>query len=113
MENIHLQKKIDLGIGDKVNIEGLLRLDNKYGKYASLVILKVIDYASSLIPEVTKEHNNIDEAMRLGFNWIIGPFEMLDQLGIFQLAQKNQTFKLNRFLSDLFLQGKSFHYGKK
>ena len=28
-------------------------------------------------------------------------------------AQKNQTFKLNRFLSDLFLQGKSFHYGKK
>ena len=27
-----------------------------------------------LIPNVTSRHNNIDEAMRLGFNWSIGPF---------------------------------------
>ena len=60
----------------------LVSRNDKYGKYAWLVISKIILYASSLIPSVTKDYNNIDEAMRLGFNWIKGPFEMLEELGV-------------------------------
>ena len=33
-----------------------------------------------LVPKITKEFNDIDEALRLGFNWAMGPFEMLGQL---------------------------------
>ena len=39
-------------------------------------------YASSLVPNITKEYNNIDEALRLGFNWSMGPFEMLEAIGL-------------------------------
>ena len=30
--------------------------------------------------KITKEYNDIDEALRLGFNWSMGPFEMLEKL---------------------------------
>ena len=74
-------KKIDLNIDEKVNLKELVSRNDKYGKYAWSVISKIILYASSLIPNVTKDYNNIDEAMRLGFNWTKGPFEMLEELG--------------------------------
>ena len=74
-------KKIDLGIDEKVDLKELVSRNDKYGQYAWSVISKIILYASSLIPNVTKDYNNIDEAMRLGFNWNKGPFEMLEELG--------------------------------
>jgi len=77
-----LSKKIDLNINEKVDLKELVSRNDKYGKYAWSVISKIILYASSLIPSVTKDYNNIDEAMRLGFNWTKGPFEMLEELGV-------------------------------
>ena len=75
-------KKIDLNIDEKINLKELVSRDDKYGKYAWSVISKIILYASSLIPNVTRDYNNIDEAMRLGFNWTKGPFEMLEEIGV-------------------------------
>ena len=42
---------------------------------------RVLAYAAALIPEVTKTPQDIDDAMKMGFNWIRGPFEMIDALG--------------------------------
>ena len=69
-------KKINVK-SEKVDLKSLINRDDKYGKYAWSVISKIIKYASSLVPGITKEFNDIDEAMRLGFNWSKGPFEML------------------------------------
>ena len=69
-------KKIDLGIGDKINLDALKSIKGKRGEYATSVIKKIISYANFLVPSVTINENNIDEAMRLGFNWTMGPFEM-------------------------------------
>jgi 3-hydroxyacyl-CoA dehydrogenase len=41
----------------------------------------VLAYAAALIPEVTKTPQDIDDAMKMGFNWVRGPFEMIDALG--------------------------------
>ena len=70
-------KKIDLKM-DTVDIVGLINRDDKYGKYSWSVISKIITYASSLVPGITDKFNDIDEAMRLGFNWAMGPFELLN-----------------------------------
>ena len=61
-------KKIDLNVDEKVSLKELVSRNDKYGEYAWSVISKIILYASSLVPNVTKDYNNIDEAMRLGFN---------------------------------------------
>ena len=38
-------------------------------------------YAASLMPEISDDVVNIDRAMRWGFAWAKGPFEMLDAVG--------------------------------
>ncbi len=43
---------------------------------------RVFAYAADLIPSVTNSPQDIDDAMKLGFNWVRGPFEMMDALGV-------------------------------
>jgi 3-hydroxyacyl-CoA dehydrogenase len=80
----------------------LVSRNDKYGKYAWSVISKIILYAASLIPSVTKDYNNIDEAMRLGFNWTKGPFEMLEELGVKFFVEKDNNLKINEFIKKLY-----------
>ena len=93
-------KKIDLKI-DKINLLDLINRDDKYGKYAWSVISKIILYSSSLVPAITDEYNDIDEALRLGFNWSMGPFEMLESIGLKNFFSKIGKIKNNEFLSNL------------
>ena len=104
-------KKIDLG--DQVSLKELVSRDDKYGKYAWSVVSKIILYASSLIPNVTKDYNNIDEAMRLGFNWIKGPFEMLEDLGLKFFVEKDNTLITNNFIQKLYDKKVDNFYGKR
>jgi 3-hydroxyacyl-CoA dehydrogenase len=104
-------KKIDLNIEEKVNLKELVSRNDKYGKYAWSVISKIILYASSLIPDVTKDYNNIDEAMRLGFNWAKGPFEMLEELGVKFFVEKDSQIKLNKFLREIYDKKVDRFYG--
>ena len=105
-------KKIDLKI-DKVNILELINRDDKYGKYAWSVISKIIFYSSSLVPKITKEYNDIDEALRLGFNWSMGPFEMLDSIGLDNFFKKAGSIKLNPFLENLKTKSNKKFYGER
>lgn len=50
------------------------------------VLARVLAYAASLIPAVTASPQAIDDAMKLGFNWVRGPFEMMDVIGKPSLA---------------------------
>ena len=106
-------KKIDLNIEEKVGLKDLVSRNDKYGKYAWSVISKIILYASSLIPEVAKDYNNIDEAMRLGFNWSQGPFEMLEKLGVKFFVEKDKSFKINDFIKKLYDKKSVTFYGKR
>jgi len=45
-------------------------------------------YAANLIPEIADDIVNIDRAMRWGFAWSKGPFEMLDELGPIKIINK-------------------------
>ena len=52
---------------------------------------RVLSYAAALIPKVTVTPQDIDDAMKMGFNWIRGPFEMIDALGadiVIELARE-------------------------
>jgi len=106
-------KKIDINIDEKINLKELVSRNDKYGQYAWSVISKIILYASSLIPNVTKDYNNIDEAMRLGFNWTKGPFEMLEELGVKFFVEKDNQLKTNEFIKKLYDKKNNNFYGKR
>ena len=93
-------KKIDLKI-DKVDLLQLVNRKDKFGNYAWSVISEIILYSSSLVPQITSEYNDIDEALRLGFNWAMGPFEMLESIGSENFFSRVGDIKDNKFLKDL------------
>ena len=105
-------KKINIK-SEKVDLKSLINRDDKYGAYAWSVISKIIKYASSLVPGITKEFNDIDEAMRLGFNWTKGPFEMLEEIGIANFFDKIDEYKNNNFLENLAKTKNEKFYGKR
>ena len=105
-------KKIDLGI-DTVNLNKLIDRDDKYGQYAWSIISKIIKYSSSLVPGITDKFNDIDEAMRLGFNWAMGPFEMLKSIGVKKFFEKIDNFENNAFLTNLSKTKDENFYGER
>ena len=48
----------------------------------------MLAYAVSLLPEATSDVTAIDEAMKLGYNWKAGPFELIDKVGAAWLAER-------------------------
>ena len=112
-KNYSLSKKIELNIDEKIDLRQLVSRNDKYGKYAWSVISKIILYASSLVPDVTKNYNNIDEAMRLGFNWTKGPFEMLEELGVKFFVEKDSQLKTNKFIKELYNKKTETFYGER
>ena len=55
--------------------------DGPHTRFCRNFLGRVLAYAAALIPEVTRTPQDIDDAMKMGFNWIRGPFEMIDALG--------------------------------
>ncbi len=110
--NYSKAQKIDLGIGDQMNLNKLININGKYGDYAKIVIKKITNYASSLIPNITNNKNNIDEAMRLGFNWSIGPFEMYNKINNIKKTDEIKQQYLDNTLNTL-RRIKSKNYLKK
>ncbi|MCE2517006.1 MAG: enoyl-CoA hydratase/isomerase family protein [Alphaproteobacteria bacterium] len=56
-------------------------------RFSRNVLARVLGYAASLIPDVTTSPQDIDDAMKLGFNWVRGPFEMIDAIGAETLVE--------------------------
>ena len=105
-------KKINIKF-DKVDLKSLINRKDKYGDYSWSVISKIIKYASSLVPGITDKFNDIDEAMRLGFNWSKGPFEMLSEIGVKNFFDRVDEIENNKFLKSLSQTKNENFYGER
>jgi 3-hydroxyacyl-CoA dehydrogenase len=63
------------------NLRAMFEDSGKVGAYAWKVMGHTLAYAAKLVPEAVDDITSIDEAMRLGYNWKFGPFELIDQVG--------------------------------
>ncbi|MEO3432943.1 3-hydroxyacyl-CoA dehydrogenase NAD-binding domain-containing protein [Inquilinus sp. CAU 1745] len=66
----------------KGGLAALVAHDSPAGRYGRRVLAQTLAYAASLVPEISDTILGVDEAMKLGYNWKFGPFELIDQLGI-------------------------------
>ncbi|MBL0320034.1 MAG: enoyl-CoA hydratase/isomerase family protein [Alphaproteobacteria bacterium] len=75
-------KKVNMEIIDqaKKNVRLLLTSDEKASRFAYEVMIPTLAYASRLVPEAADSIDAIDKAMRLGYNWKWGPFQLIDKL---------------------------------
>ncbi len=78
------QRKADvpaLGAAGR-SLTRLLDHDSVHGRYAMAVMGRTLAYAALLVGDAADEIDSIDEAMRLGYNWKKGPFELIDEIGV-------------------------------
>ena len=73
---------------EKNGIRHLLEDRSVYGEFAWRVLSRTLCYSASLIPEVGDDPVGIDDAMKLGYNWLSGPFEMMDDIGVDYLIDR-------------------------
>lgn len=71
-QQINLQKEI-------AGIDEILAAKDKHCKFMRDILVRFYSYLCNLIPQVTDDPKNIDAAMRLGYGWKYGPFELLTE----------------------------------
>lgn len=70
------------------NIRALAEDKSKIGQFAWMCLRDGLSYAASLVPQIAEDIVAVDEAMRFGYNWGDGPFELLDRLGASWFAER-------------------------
>ncbi len=70
------------------DLAALVTTPGKVGDYAWTILGNVLSYAAMLVGEAADDIVAIDDAMKLGYNWKFGPFELIDRLGPGKLAER-------------------------
>ena len=70
--------------------DAMLR-DDAEGRLAWEIMGETLCYAAGLVPEIADDIVNVDRAMRWGFAWKKGPFELLDSLGPNKVISKLES----------------------
>jgi len=69
------------------DLAGLLAMPGAGGAYAWAVLGPTLAYAAGLVGTIADDIVGIDAAMKLGYGWKLGPFELIDQLGAAHFAE--------------------------
>ncbi|MDH3545197.1 MAG: 3-hydroxyacyl-CoA dehydrogenase family protein, partial [Desulfuromonadales bacterium] len=64
---------------------------DKAAEYAWKTLRDTLVYTFKRIPEIADDVVNVDNAMKWGFNWEIGPFEMLDAIGVENFVKRAES----------------------
>ncbi len=70
------------------DLAALIAEAGKIGTYAWTILGSVLSYAAMLVGEAADDVVAIDDAMKLGYNWKYGPFELIDRMGPGVLAAR-------------------------
>lgn len=71
---------------DQQTFAGLFAADSAEGRFVRDIMTTTLYYSADLVPTIADDIVNVDRAMRWGFGWQNGPFELIDQLGAKALA---------------------------
>ncbi|WP_051251398.1 3-hydroxyacyl-CoA dehydrogenase/enoyl-CoA hydratase family protein [Paenibacillus harenae] len=76
--------------GTAAKVKALLRTDprDRYAQFAWSTIKKTLLYSAAQVGIIADSISDIDRAMRWGFNWELGPFELWDAIGLAQSVQQ-------------------------
>jgi 3-hydroxyacyl-CoA dehydrogenase len=65
-----------------LGLEGAAQKGDKAATFLWSALCDLWNYAANRVPEIADSIIEIDRAMRLGFNWELGPFELWDAAGV-------------------------------
>lgn len=71
-----------LAASKKGGLRALTEHDDKYGEYAWSVLKQTLLYSVEHAHTVAASIHDVDQGMKLGYNWKYGPFELIDKMGV-------------------------------
>jgi 3-hydroxyacyl-CoA dehydrogenase len=109
--SLEMAKTVD-DLKDKIKI--LMESKDRAGQFFWNTTSAVLAYASNRIPEISDTIVDIDNAMKWGFNWEVGPFELWDLIGVERSIEKIEAegFKVADWVKDMVNSGKKSFYQK-
>lgn len=72
----------------KGGLRALVGTKDKGGDYAWAVLKQTLSYAATHAHDIADDIHAVDQAMKLGYNWKYGPFEMIDKMGVDYFAAR-------------------------
>ena len=102
------------GASVEQNAGELMFSSNREGDFVWNLVSETLCYAADLVPQISNDIVNVDRAMRWGFNWKKGPFELLDELGPNQFAERleSEGRKIPNMLNILRSRGQTSFYAQ-
>ncbi|MCB2218471.1 3-hydroxyacyl-CoA dehydrogenase/enoyl-CoA hydratase family protein [Desulfofustis glycolicus] len=85
--SVQMVKQID---DPRRKIAAVVNGADQGAKYAWRSLRDTLIYTVNRIGEIADDVVNIDNAMKWGFNWELGPFEMLDAIGVSAFVKRAQ-----------------------
>ncbi len=85
---------------------------DKSGEFLRKTTFSIFKYASNRLPEISDELYKIDDGMKAGFGWELGPFEIWDAVGVgksVELMKQMQMQPADWVLEMLSAGNKSFY----
>ena len=85
---------------------------DKAGDFYRLFHYSLFSYVSFRIPEISDELYRLDDGMKAGFGWELGPFETWDVAGVSQTvsAMKEAGYKVSGWVDEFLGSGKNSFY---
>ncbi|TDY50627.1 3-hydroxyacyl-CoA dehydrogenase [Alicyclobacillus sacchari] len=74
--------------GGKAKAQAILAGKDKYAQLAWDIVKRVLVYSAEKMGEIADSPQDVDAAMRWGFNWDLGPFELWDAIGLIPAAER-------------------------
>ena len=76
-------------------LEFVLAQDDKAGALTRHIVYNSLAYAARRVPEITDQIINVDNALRWGYAYEMGPFEMWDALGVGKTIEAMKANKID------------------
>lgn len=85
---------------------------DKAADFYKAITTAIIVYSANRIPEISDEIYQIDDALKAGFGWEIGPFETWEALGIHEVIAEaeKQGLKIPEWVQDFAATGNTSFY---
>ena len=93
-------------------IKSVVNSQDRAAELAWKLTRDTLVYTAHRIPEIADDIVNVDNAMKWGYNWEIGPFEILDALGVKETVERIQKdgLKVPALLTQVLEKGDGVFY---
>lgn len=122
LEKMEYEKQVKpfldaIGAGKRIvdttkRLETIITCPDSSGKFLKELLLSTLSYSAKRIPEIADNVYEVDNAMKWGFGWEIGPFQIIEGIGVkkFALLLEEQGMQIPSIIEKMIKNEKEKFY---